>query len=97
MYEKAEVCDEEGSSMRIRIQVYTGNKAEYRIRCIRRWLRDTALPVADWALGTLMYVGIAGMLFFACGADSVDLEPVIKGLAVSTAVTVGSGLLRKLI
>lgn len=73
--------------MRLRIEVWTTRRTDYRIRRMKAWIRTTLIPVAGWAMEAVMWIGIAGMTFFACGADSADLGPVIRGLLISAGIT----------
>ena len=73
--------------MRLRIEVWTTRRTDYRIRKLKAWIRNALIPVAGWAMEAVMWIGIAGMMFFACGADSVDLDPVVKGLLISAGIT----------
>ena len=79
--------------MRFRIEVYTTRRAEYRLRKISRWLRDTALPVIGWAAQTASAVAGCAAVFFLCGMDSRELAPVMQGFVVSVGIAAGAGAL----
>lgn len=79
--------------MRFRIEVYTTRRAEYRLRKISRWLRDTALPVIGWAAQTIAAMAECAAVFFLCGMDSKDLAPVVQGFIASVGIAAGASAL----
>ena len=80
--------------MRFRIEVYTTRRMEYRMRRLSRWFRDTAQPVLIWGIEALTWIGVAGMIFFACGVDSQDLTPVIRGFLASAGITAAAAAIK---
>ena len=79
--------------MRLRIEVYTTRRAEYRLRKISRWFQHTALPVIGWAAQTVAAVAGCAAVFFLCGMDSKDLVPVVQGFLVSVGIAATSSAL----
>ena len=77
--------------MRVRVEVYTTRRAEYRLRKLTRWIRYTALPVIGWAMQTIAAVATCAAVFFLCGMDSRDLAPVVQGFLASVGVATASG------